>query len=357
MFEIGNHPLLEFFLVMTGGLVLGVLLNKVFIPFVLRMTRKTKWSGDEMIISAVAPWMILWSLLAALLYGLSILSKFVPLVARHESLVLLLINTAFIFSITLVIAGTATRLLNSLSTGQEREYASTSILGNTIRAVIYSIGLMLVLRLFGVAITPLLAALGVGGLAVALALQPTLSNLFAGLQLIASKKINIGDFVQLEGGQKGFIKDITWRNTDIETAQNNLIIVPNSKMTNSIIENYFINSPEVLFNVSVGVSYDSDLEKVERVCLETGRTILQESAGGVRDFEPFVRFYQFGESSIDLKIFLRSKTFGDQFLMTSEFIKMLHCRFNEEGIVIPFPVRTVLIRSQTQENMVSGYTE
>lgn len=344
---IGNSPLLEVFLVLAISLFLGFLIKKTVIPFVLRIAGKTKWKGDDIIAAAVSPWILFWSLLAALLYALPVLRGSLAFTARHESLFRSIIHTAFIFSITLVVAAIATRLLYSLSSEQDREYASTSILGNTLRAIIYSIGLMLALRLFGIAITPLLAALGVGGLAVALALQSTLSNLFAGLQLIASKKINIGDFVQLEGGQKGFIKDITWRNTDIETAQNNIIIVPNSKMTDSIIENYFINSPEVLFNVSVGVSYDSDLEKVERVCLETGKKILEESAGGVKYFEPFVRFYQFGESSIDLRIFLRSKTFGDQFLITSDFIKTLHRRFREEGIVIPFPVRTVLIKSQT----------
>ena len=165
--------------------------------------------------------------------------------------------------------------------------------------------------------------------------------MFSGLQLIASGKINIGDFVQLEGGQKGFIRDITWRNTTIETAQNNVIVVPNSKMADSIIENFFLTDRKITFNVLVGVGYESDLDKVERVSIQVAKEILEKEHGTIKEFEPIVRFYNFGDSSIDLKIFLQVMEYADQFAITSAFIKLLHKAYQQEGINIPFPIRTI----------------
>jgi small-conductance mechanosensitive channel len=215
---------------------------------------------------------------------------------------------------------------------------------------VYCLGFILILQNFGIAVAPLLTALGVGGLAVALALQSTLSNLFSGLQIIASGKFNTGDFVQLESGQKGFIRDITWRNTTIETSQNNFIIVPNSKMADSIIENFFLVNKEITFNVKLAVGNECDLDKVEQVSVEVARAILNKHAGGVKDFEPFVRFFNFGERGIELKIFLRVKEYDDQFLIVSEFIKALQKRYQSEGITIPYPIRTVYLNNVTEQS-------
>jgi small-conductance mechanosensitive channel len=247
----------------------------------------------------------------------------------------------YIFSATMVIARVISGMIDIRSKYEDSESASSSILGHIVRAIIYCLGLIFILHNFDIAIAPLVTALGVGGLAVALALQSTLSNLFAGLQIIASGKINIGDFVQLETGQKGFIRDITWRNTAIETAQNNFIIVPNSKMADSIVENFFLVNKEITINVLVGVGYESDLDKVENVSIEVAKEILDKAEGGVKEFQPFVRFYNFGDSSIDLKIFLRVSEYANQFKITSDFIKELQKRFKTEGINIPFPIRTV----------------
>ena len=343
--------------VLAGSLVIGWLVKKFIFPILYKFTSKTKWKGDDLVIESVSRWVVFWFFLAACLYVLpflpAILKEMFSSIDRnfdfnetdyqrgHE-----IIAGAFIFSITMVAARIAKGMLQIRSSRDDSVIPTTSILGNIAKIVVYCFGLILILQNFGVAITPLLTALGVGGLAVALALQPTLSNLFSGLQIIASGKINLGDFVQLEGGQKGFIRDITWRNTTIETAQNNVIIVPNSKMADSIIENFFLTDRAITFNVPVGVGYESDLEKVERVSVEVAKEILGKSDGGTKDFEPFVRFYNFGASSIDLKIFLRVKEYADQFLVTSEFIKALQKRYQQEGINIPFPIRTVYMNKE-----------
>jgi small-conductance mechanosensitive channel len=254
-----------------------------------------------------------------------------------------LLGSLLIFSISWVVARVVAGTLQFHSKKDGSEIPSSSILGNIVKVIIYCFGFILILQTFNIAIAPLVTALGVGGLAVALALQPTLSNLFSGLQIIASGKINTGDFVQLENGQKGFVRDITWRNTTIESGQNNIIIVPNSKMADSIVENFFLINKEITFHVVVRVNYDSDLEKVEKISVDTAKQILKKFEGGVNDFNPIVYFYNFGEMGIDLKIFLRVKEYADQFMITSEFIKALQVRYKSEGINIPFPSRTVFL--------------
>ena len=96
----------------------------------------------------------------------------------------------------------------------------------------------MMLNAVGVSITPIITALGVGGLAMALALQDTLSNLFAGIHILAEHTIRIGDFIRLETGQEGYVEDISWRTTRIRMLPNNMVIVPNSKLAQSVVVNY-----------------------------------------------------------------------------------------------------------------------
>lgn len=338
---LSNNQLLEIGLVMAGSLLLGWLIKKFIFPVLYRLTHRTSWKSDDLIISSIANWVIFWFFLGACLYALPILVQEYSISQKREILFKDIIGSLYIISFSFITSRILVGLLQIHSRSDDSEMASTSILGNIVKVIVYIIGFILILKVFGVEIAPFVTALGVGGLAVALALQSTLSNLFAGLQIIASGKINVGDFVQLDSGQRGFIRDITWRNTTIQTVQNNVIIVPNSKMADTIVENFFLTDRQVTFNVLVGVSYDSDLEKVERVSIEVAKELLSTIPGGIKEFEPYVRFYNFGDSSIDLKVFLRVAEFSDQFVVTSAFIKALHKRFGQEGINIPFPIRTV----------------
>jgi small-conductance mechanosensitive channel len=147
----------------------------------------------------------------------------------------------------------------------------------------------------------------------------------------------------LESGQEGFVEDISWRYTALRTGSNNTIIVPNSKLASVIVSNYFLPDKEIVFDITIGVDYNSDLQKVEEVTVEVLKEMQQASPDCVQNFEPFIRFQQFGESSIVLKAFLRAKTFGSQFLIKHELMKRIQKRYTEEGINIPFPVRNVFI--------------
>jgi len=341
MEHLTNRQIVEISIAMAGSLLLGLLIRKLLFPFLYRLTRKTKWKSDDLVIESIGQWILFWFFLGACLYILPILTGAFGFVKRNESIFIDIIISLFIFSTAYILARIVAGLLQIRSQQDDSEIPTSSILGNIAKAIIYCVGFILILQRFGVEIAPLVAALGIGGIAVALALQPTLSNLFSGLQMIASRKFNIGDFIQLESGQRGIIRDITWRNTTLETSQNNVIMVPNSKMADSVIENFFLDDREIVFNVIIRVGYESDLEKVERISIQVAREILKKMEGGIKDYEPVVRFFNFGENCIDCKVFMRVKEYDYQFLIASEFIKAFHRQYDQDSIVIPHPNRTI----------------
>ncbi len=210
-----------------------------------------------------------------------------------------------------------------------------------VRVVVFTLGGLILLDSFGISITPILASLGVGSLAVALALQPTLENVIAGSQIIMDRPIMPGQFVKLESGEEGYVERVGWRSTWIRQLANNMVIVPNKQIVNSRILNYYYPEKELAVLVEVGVHYASDLKKVEKVTMDVGKEVLGRVAGGVPEFDPFIRYHTFADSSINFSVILRGKEFVDNYLIKHEFIKALSERYVKEGIVIPFPIRAI----------------
>ncbi|MEW6319496.1 MAG: mechanosensitive ion channel family protein [Acidobacteriota bacterium] len=252
-------------------------------------------------------------------------------------------------SITLAIAAVAARAVDTYGEVVAPALPATSLTRHITRALVVILGVLVILNGLGVSITPMLTALGVGGLAVALALQEPLANLFAGLFVTLSGQIRVGDYVRLDSGQEGYVVDFSWRSTRLRMLPNNLVVVPNAKLSQAIVVNHNLPSLDMAVLVDVGVDYASDLARVERVVMEVGREVMREVQGGVPDFEPFIRYHTFGESSVNFTTILRAREFVDQYLVKHEFIKRLHARFEREGIVIPFPIRTIVDRRNPVE--------
>lgn len=337
--------LLYFSLFFVGGLVTGYLVKKLVSPALKKITGKTKWAADDLIFESVSKWVVSWFAMLGVYLGW----KHVELAMKYHRWLENGLLIFYVFSVTWIVAHVLAGMTKIRNANSGNVVASSSIIGNIIKVIVYCVGFLVVLQSLGISITPILTALGVGGLAVALALQDTLSNLFAGIQIIATKKINPGDFIRLDSGQDGFVEDISWRYTTLKTGTNNLVIIPNSKLAGVILSNFYFPNQEVQFDIMVGVDYNSDLEKVERVTIEVLKEVQKDFSDCVQQFEPFIRFQQFGESSIDFKAYLMTKTFGSQFLVKHELIKRIFKRFVQEGINIPFPVRQVYLEKSGKE--------
>ena len=133
-----------------------------------------------------------------------------------------------ISSITLAFGKLAVSLFNSWARDQEKGFPSTTMFTNFVRIAIYVIGALIILDALNISIAPMITALGVGGLAVSLALKDTLTDVFAGLHILLSKKVQVGDFVQIDTGDMGYVQNISWRNTTIMERTNNIIHIPNT---------------------------------------------------------------------------------------------------------------------------------
>ncbi|MFH1211153.1 MAG: mechanosensitive ion channel family protein [archaeon] len=201
--------------------------------------------------------------------------------------------------------------------------------------IVFAIAAIVILRLFNVKITAFLAGLGIASLAIGLALQDTLSNFFSGVWMAFDRPVKVGDFIEVDGGRAGYVEEISWRNTRVRTLTNNIIIMPNSKLSQNVVTNYEAPTSELFISVPVYVSYDSDLEKVEKVTLDVGKHIQKTVKGAVKDYEPVVRFSEFREFGVGFSVSLKVASYADQFVIRHEFVKQLNKRFRQDKIEAP----------------------
>ncbi len=327
--------------VIIGGFLLGFIVEKLVQKKLIKIALRTKWEGDEIIILSLKN--IIFFLSG--IFGLYIALLHLSTEYKIPEILYRGILASVILFITLFLARLGDGFVKLWTKSAEGKFPSISIFPALFKLSIFTVGLLVILQTFGISIAPILTALGIGGLAVALALRDTLANLFAGIHIIASRQIKPGDYIKLNTGEEGYVEDITWRNTILKALGNNAIIVPNEKLAGAIITNYFKPNKILSVSVDVGVSYDSDLEKVERVSIEVAKEVVKDVKGGYPEIEPFVRFKEFGDSSINFTVIMKARQFVDQYVLKHEFIKRLHKRFQKEGIEIPYPITTVYLKN------------
>lgn len=239
---------------------------------------------------------------------------------------------ALTLTITLFIAHLVSAFLQYKLSNSNTRNGSTSILATVINVGVYAIGIILILDAHGISISPLLTALGVGGLASALALQDTLANLFSGITTLVSKQIRIGDYIKLNKDASGRVIDMNWHNTTLRTSTGNTIIVPNKSIAASTLMNYEQPLAECTIAIPLTITYGSDLEHVEAVTLATARHILDNSQYGVTGFEPAVRYKELGEYGISFDVVLRIKNVVDEGVLKHQFIKAIYQTYQNENI-------------------------
>ncbi len=318
-------------------LICGFIAKKIIFMRLSRWAKHTKTSIDDIIIDSIKKPFLIWFLMLGIYFALE--SSKLPENLLHIIDKLLLVLG--IFSITFVLANISSKLVSVYASRVETALPVTSLTQIIGRILVFTIGILVILHSLGISITPILATLGVGGLAVALALQDTLSNLFSGFYIIVSKQIRIGDYIKLDSGEEGYVTDITWRTTKIKMLPNNMVLVPNEKLTKAIVTNYYLPDKEMAVLVNLGVHYKSDLKKVEKITCEVAREVMREIPGGMPSFEPFIRYHTFADSSINFTVILRAQEFVDQYLLKHEFVKRLHERYSKEDINIPYPIRAL----------------
>lgn len=334
--------------IMVVAVVIAVVL-RILSGRLARRARDTRWAWDDLVARLLHD----LALPLALLCGAWLAANVLRLTPRTLDITGRVLAAVTVMVVAFALARMGAGIVASTALGRQNSGASVTIFANITRTVVIGVGLLVMLQTLGVSIAPVLGALGVGGLAVALALQDTLANLFAGVHVLASKTIEPGDYIKLSTGQEGYVVDINWRNTSIRTLSDNIEVIPNQRFSDTILTNYHRPAQEMSLIIPCRVAPDSDLDKVEQVVIEVGQEVMAEDEGGVKDAQTLVRFHTFAESSIDFNVILRINEFGEQFRIKSEFLKRLHRRFRDEGIEIPLPMRRLVVDGDQPAHLLS----
>lgn len=307
-----------------AGQILGLLVSTIL----RSLASKRSWTIAGHTAQSLKGMPLVWGALAGVA-----LARPLPALAQRTDRILG--TTALVLSIATVTwfaARITGRLVREATARDDVAVPSGSIFVNLARLAVIIMGALVGLKALNIEIAPLLTALGVGGLAVALALQDTLSNLFAGLQVVLSKQIKPGDFIRLDTGQEGWVHDVTWRNTTVRLQSNDLVIVPNATIGKSPVTNFTSMDEQHTVVVPFTVTHGSDLDLVERLALDVAREVIAEVPGTVADHEPKVWFVSAGETGVLVKATMRVSSYDHRQAAMSAFVKALSMRFAKEGV-------------------------
>ena len=335
----------------TTGLIALVAWVTIFLvahTFVLRLLRRiaarTSWTWDDVVVAAIA-----WpTRLLILTSGLTVFERILPLGPEWDRACDIMLALAFALAFVLFVDRVVSGFLDRMARTHPAFSGARGLVQGAVHGVVIGIGLLIFLDSVGISIAPILASLGVGSLAVALALQDTLANVFAGFHLIADRPLEAGQFIRLQSGEEGHVVLVGWRSTRLRTQQNNLVVVPNSKLAGTVLTNFDLPTSHMAVHVELVVGMGSDLDRVERVTLEVAREAQRSAPGGQNDAEPQVRFTGFGDSGLRLTAILNAENLKASNDLKSEFVKRLTDRFRREGIAIPYPTRTLDFPPGTQ---------
>jgi small-conductance mechanosensitive channel len=298
-----------------------------------------RWTGrrneDSLFLQAVRVPSMLW----CVVLGLFVALEMADLPPRMASQIQIVLESAIILSVTITVAGVLGSIVAAASERRALAVAVTGLFRTAVRLTVLVIGGLVLLSSLGIAITPILTALGVGGLAIALALQDTLANLFAGLHLLADRPIRVGDYVRLSvENVEGHVLDVGWRSTRIRMLQNNVVVVPNKRVAESVITNFDLDETRTGISIRVAVGYDADPDQVERALVEEARAAVGQVPGLLGDPPPVARLIPgFGEYSLEFTLTCQTRRIVDQFLVQHELRKRILKRLRAEGIAIPMP--------------------
>lgn len=329
---------------LIGTFIAGLIVRRVLFRVVRQWDIRTEGHIGALITDSLRSAIVLW----ALMLGVHIATQNSPIPRPYLHYIPTTLQVLWILSLTIVmghLAGNAVRFYSRRVVGTQ---GVTSLTQKLAQLAVVGIGVAWILRVvFDLNLTAILTTLGVGGLAVALALQDTLSNLFAGFYISVSGLIRVGDYIKLSTGEEGYITDITWRCTMLRGSSNNLVVIPNSKLGQAIYTNYHLPEPRMGSSFSVAVGRESDIDHVTEVLLDEAKAAAGEVKGLVAEPSPYIQFTPGpGDWSLGFQVNFSVREFGDQANVQSELRKRIFKRLRREGISMPFPTRTVILEEK-----------
>ena len=331
-------------LIFLGFVILAWFVRHIYRNVFFRIAKKTETQVDDMIFKSTK-----WPLyFIILLIGVKVATLPLQLSTNYVNF----INNFVQSIIYIIIAFIATSITNILVDSWGKKFTERTeskiddqllVIAHRFFKILYILlALLFILQLWGVQIAPLLASLGIAGIAIGFAVKDTLANIFGGIQLIIDKTFKVGDKIELNDGTLGVIKDISLRSTRVRTYDNELIIIPNGILANEPIKNHV--QPELKQRVVVpfSVEYGSDVDRVKKVVLN----VIRKVENFMEDPEPSVMFMEMADFSLNFKAFFWVPSYEYAFAAKEQANCLIYKTLNKESIGIPFPTRTIYIKEE-----------
>ncbi|TGL63730.1 mechanosensitive ion channel family protein [Leptospira sarikeiensis] len=325
---LGSNWLLGFSSIFFG-ILLGYIFGGFLVPRLTKTLTKDKLDTNHplyiALLSLVRFFFFILGSYAAL--------RFLKLEVGTEEKVSLYLKVFSILVFTFALARIGSGALALYSSKTEGFLPTASILNNIVRMIILLTGGLVALQTLGISVTPALTALGVGGIAFALGLQETLSNLFAGLGVLLGKKVSVGDYISLETGEEGLVEDINWRTTSLQKRNGSTIIIPNAKMSKTTFTNYSLPNSGIWTEIEIILPLGKNTDQYESLIRKSAQISLSQIYGqnSYNDSKIKIRYLSLEPSSVSLAIHLPIKDIKDSDQIRSTFIKSLHSEFISEG--------------------------
>lgn len=332
--EIFQNKYVQIIIILAISFFVAFIIKKLIIAFLNKLTQKTQTDFDDTLIKIISKPLYIAVILIGAHYSLKILD----IINGYTKLVNDIFYVIYILLATYLVVKIIIDLTNRWFKKKKKFAQAPKLISNLVSLILYVIAAIMILSYFNVEISPLIATLGIGGLAVGLALQNTLANLFSGLHIISDEPVKVGDYIEIGADVSGMVIDIGWRSTRIKTLSHDIIVIPNSTLSESIIKNLTQKDKSVSAQIKCGVSYDSNLQKVEKIISQIAAQIQQQSQAAVVNYQPSIFFTDFADSNINFIVYLRAKDRLNKMKLEHDFIKALKEKFDQEKIEISYPV-------------------
>jgi small-conductance mechanosensitive channel len=339
------HGAGRFLLVLCVVLGLAWLLKSLLFKALDRLAGKTSTDLDDTLIGALRWPARYWVVLVALVIAVADLDeRDVPARIAHGLSQIIFI--LLVISVALAVARVSIVLLQHSMRRSATGIQITTLTRTLIRVFWGVPAALIILReVFNFEITPWLATLGVGGIAISLALKDTLANVFSGFYVSLSGQLKKGDYIRLDVGVEGYVSDIHWRVTTLKTLSGNMVLIPNSKLSEAVLTNFSEPAKPLSITIPYGVDYATDLDLLDRVVLEEVQAAVGQIPGLLAEPKPSNRLNPgFGDSALNFSLNVGVSELEAQYAVTDLLRRRLLKRFRAEGINMPYPMRTVEIR-------------
>jgi MscS family membrane protein len=329
-----------FAIVFVGSFLIAKVVYFILKHKVSKMASRTKTQFDEMIISIIKGPLSMAISIIGLTIALQFLTLEPGMLGFFSALLSVLISIAFIwfFMRFVEVFVDAYIVPRAAKTDSKLDDEIVPVLKKALKALVIIFGILSMASNFGYDITAMIAVLGVAGIGIGFALKDTMENMLSGVLIYMDRPFRIGDRIKLADGTYGDITDVGLRSSKIKNLDNNIVIIPNSKMINTVVENYVMPSKKLKQSFNIGLVYETSPKKMKQAIKIIEDAI--KTTEGVTSDEPIIRFMGFGDFSLNLLClyWIKSLKYWD----SKHFVNMkILEEFEKAGISIAFPTQTI----------------